>query len=199
MPIAIAIGIVAATVEVALGVGDVVVGGRAERGDTADRADLVAHHLTEALAIAACRGHQDREILHRAAEHHADQDVERARQVAELRGQDRPDERAGSGDRGEVMPEDDPAVGGNEVLAVGEPVRGGDVRIVEREGTGGEKGRIEAIGERVAAQRRHQEPRAREALAARRRDHADCDGGRARDRDPDQAARQRTPGHPFAR
>ena len=42
-----------------------------------------------ALAVAAQRADQDREVLHRAAEHDADQDVERAGQVAELRGEDR--------------------------------------------------------------------------------------------------------------
>ena len=111
--------------------------------------DLLAHHLAEALAVAARRGDQDREVLHRAAEHHADQDVERPGQVSELRRQDRPDQRAGAGDRREVVPEHDPAVGGDEVLAVGEPVRRGDARVVERERPGRQKRRVEAVGERV--------------------------------------------------
>ena len=60
-----------------------------QRRRAADRADLLAHHLAEALAVAAHRADQDREVLHRAAEHDADQDVERAGQVAELRREDR--------------------------------------------------------------------------------------------------------------
>ena len=57
----------------------------------------------------------------------------RARQKAELRGERRADERAGAGDRGEVMAEDDPAVRRHEVAAVVEPLGRRRARRVERE------------------------------------------------------------------
>ena len=46
--------------------------------------------------------------------------------VAELGGQDRPDQRAGAGDGGEVVAEQDQAVGRMVVLAVVAQVRRGD-------------------------------------------------------------------------
>ena len=95
-----------------------------QRGGAAERADLLAHHLAERLAAAPQRADQDGEVLHRAAQHHADQDVERAGQVAELGGQDRAHQRARPGDRREVVAEHHPAVGRDEVLAVAPLVRG---------------------------------------------------------------------------
>ena len=53
----------------------------------------------------------------------ADEDPQEAGQKAELRRQHRADERPGAGDGGEVVAEEHPAVGGDEVLAVGEAVR----------------------------------------------------------------------------
>ena len=61
---------------------------------------------------------EDHEVLHRAAEHDADDDPDHAGQIAELRGERRTDERSRAGDRGEVMAEDDPAVRRHEVAAV---------------------------------------------------------------------------------
>ncbi len=92
-----------------------------DRGEAADRAELIARHLSEAAAVAARRQEQDRHILHAAAEHGADQDPQRARQIAELRRERRADQRAWTCDRREVMAEDDPAMRRNEVAAVVQP------------------------------------------------------------------------------
>ncbi len=51
------------------------------------------------------------------------EDPQRAGQVAELGGQRRADQRAGAGDRGEVVAEHDPAVGRHEVAAVVEALQ----------------------------------------------------------------------------
>ena len=61
---------------------------------------------------------EDHEVLHRAAERDADDDPDHAGQIAELRGERRADERAGSGDGREVMAEHDPVVRRHEVAAV---------------------------------------------------------------------------------
>ena len=64
------------------------------REDAGDRPDLLLRHLAERLAVAPHRGEQDDEVLHRAAEHDADDDPDRAGQVAELRREHRADQRA---------------------------------------------------------------------------------------------------------
>ena len=98
----------------------------------ADRADLLARHLAQRLAVAPHRGEQDDEILHRAAQHRADDDPQRAGQVAELRRQRRADQRARAGDGGEVVAEHDPLVGGHEIVPVAQPLGGRGAAVVER-------------------------------------------------------------------
>ena len=65
-----------------------------QRREAADLADLLARHLAERLAVAPHGAEQDHEVLNGAAEHRADDDPQRARQIAELRGERRADERA---------------------------------------------------------------------------------------------------------
>ncbi len=84
---------------------------RDQRDEAAHFADLFARHLSERFAVAPHGREEDHEILHRAAEHRADDDPERAGQIAELRREHGPDQRSGSGDGGEMMAEDDPLVG----------------------------------------------------------------------------------------
>ena len=82
-----------------------------DRGGAADRAQFVAGHLAQALAIAAGRHEQDGHVLHAAAEHGADQQPQRAGQVAELHGQGGAHQRAGAGNGGEVVAEQSPSDG----------------------------------------------------------------------------------------
>ena len=60
-----------------------------------DGPDLLFRHLAQRLAVAADGRTQDDHVLHRAAEHDADDDPEHAGQIAELGGERRTDERAG--------------------------------------------------------------------------------------------------------
>ena len=93
-------------------------------GDGAgDRAQLGADHVAERAAVAPRGEEQDSHVLHRAGEHDAGQDPQRAGQVAHLRGQHRPDQRAGAGDGGEVVAEQHVPVGRHVVEAVVVPVR----------------------------------------------------------------------------
>ena len=113
---------------------------------------------SRASARRAAGWRQDHEVLHGAAEHDADQDPERAGQVAELRREDRADERARPGDRGEVVAEDDPAVGRDEVAPVVEPHGRRRAPVVEREDPPREEARVEAVADGVvhtAATRNH--------------------------------------------
>ena len=50
---------------------------------------LFLHHLPERFAIPAHRSKKNDKILHRTAEHHADQNPQRARQITKLRCQHR--------------------------------------------------------------------------------------------------------------
>ena len=70
---------------------------------------------------APCRtdAKQNDEVVDRAAERRADQDPERAGEIPELGREHGPDQGSRRGDRGEVVSEENEAVGGDEVAAVG--------------------------------------------------------------------------------
>ncbi len=91
-------------------------------------------------------------------------------QVAELHRERGTDEGPRTGDRGEVMTEDDPAVGGDEVAAVVEPLGGGGAGRVEGQDARRDPRRVEAIGDEIDARRRRDEPAGVDGLAAMRRD-----------------------------
>ena len=105
---------------------------RDQRDESADLADLLARHLAERFSVAPHRGEQDHEILHRAAQHRADDDPQRSRQIAELRRQHRTHQRPRPGDGGEVMAEDDPLVGGLEIVAVAQALGRRGALVVQR-------------------------------------------------------------------
>ena len=144
-------------------------------GDAADDADLLADHLAEALPVAAHREEHDGQVLHRAGEDDADDDPDGARQVAHLGGEHRADERAGAGDGGEVVAEEHPAVGDVEVDAVLQPLGRGGPLVVGPQHLVGDEPRVEAVGDRVRAQRGEQQPQRRDRLAAGDGQHAPAD------------------------
>jgi hypothetical protein len=80
---------------------------------------LVAGDLDERVAVATHRREQDDHVVNGAAKHGAEQDPERAGQHAVLRGEHGPDQRPGGGDRGEVVAEQDEAVGLDVIAPVG--------------------------------------------------------------------------------
>ena len=153
---------------------------RDQGGHAADRADLVARHLPEALAVPAHREEQDHHVLHGAGEDDADDDPDRARQEAHLGGQHRADERAGAGDRREVVPEQDAPVGGLVVVPVVEPLGGRGALVVGAEHLLRDEARVEAVRDRVRAERGEEQPDRADLLAARQRQ--DAPGHRAEQR-----------------
>ena len=100
----------------------------------------------KALPPAPDRGGQDHHVLHRPRQADADDQPDQAGQVAKLDRQDRPDQGARAGDRREVVPEEDPAVGRVEVLAVVVLVRRGDPGVVERRHARREERAVIAVG-----------------------------------------------------
>ena len=101
------------------------------RDEAAEAADFGFGHFGEGFAVAANGEQQDHEILHAAAEDRARENPESAGKIAELCGEDGADQRAGAGDGGEVMSEDDPLVGAHEVAAILEALGGSGAQGVE--------------------------------------------------------------------
>ncbi len=102
------------------------------RRDPRRAADFVARDRREAAPAASYRGRQHHHVLHRARQANADDQPDQTGQISELNRQDRPDQRPRAGDRGEVVAEQHPAIGGVVILPVVELMRGGRPRVVER-------------------------------------------------------------------
>ena len=73
--------------------------------------EFLAGHLAQRTAAAAHGEEHDQVVLDGTGQHHADDDPDGARQVAHLGGEDRADQRAGTGDGGKVVAEEHAAVG----------------------------------------------------------------------------------------
>jgi hypothetical protein len=143
-----------------------------QSGHTAEGADLLAGHLSEALAVATHRQEQDHHVLHGAGDDDADDDPDGSRQVAHLRGEHRAHERPGTGDRSEVVPEEHPPVGRLEVHPVVEPLGRGGPGVVDLQDLAHDELGVEAVGDRVGAERGAQQPDGRDLLVAGQGDDA---------------------------
>ena len=140
-------------------------------------ADFFLRHLSQRFAVAPQRAEEDREILNRAAEDHADHEPKRAGQEAELRGEHRSHQRSRASDGCEVVAEQHPAVRRHEVVAVVEPLGGRRALRVETKDFVGEEPRIEPVGDDVGADGGGQEPGGIDHLTADEGKHPEC--GRA--------------------
>ncbi len=96
--------------------------------------------------------------MHAAGNHRADENPQHAGQIAELRGQHRPDQRPGAGDGGKVMAKEHPFVGGIIVVAVVEQVGWCDVPVIQCQNFGCNKCRVETVGQNINADRGDQNP-----------------------------------------
>ena len=105
---------------------------RHQRHKPADLADLLARHLAQRFAITPHRAEQNDEILYGSAQHRAEENPQRSRQIAELRSQGRAHQRTRSRDRGEVMAEQNPLVGGLVIVAVAQAFRGRCPPVVQQ-------------------------------------------------------------------
>jgi len=110
--------------------------------------------LGEGFAVAAHGAEQDDEVLDGTSEDDADQDPECTWQITKLRGEDGADERAGAGNGGEVMAENDPFVCADEVAAVIVDFARGGAAVIEDEDAGGDPFGVEAVAYGVGAEGR---------------------------------------------
>ena len=121
------------------------------------RADLRARDIGQRAALVPDRGDQHREVLHASGQHRADQQPEESRRKSELRRQRRPHQRAGSGDRREMVSEQHPLRRRDVIVPVLQRVRGGDAPVVQRQRFRGDERAVIPVGERVDAQRAQQD------------------------------------------
>ena len=79
--------------------------GRHQRNHPGGCPHLFFHQLTQRTTVATGGDEQHHEVLHRARQHHPREDPDHPRQVAHLRGQYRPHQRACPGNRREMVTE----------------------------------------------------------------------------------------------
>jgi hypothetical protein len=160
---------------------------RAEhRRVTADRAELIARHLSEAATIATGRHEQHHHVLHAAAEHGADQNPKCARQVAELRRERWTDQRTGAGDGGEVMTEHHPFIGRYEIAAVAEAHRRCGARRIQHQHACRDPGAVEPIADGIHTCGRDDHPHRVDGFATMHGEAADGERTHDGDQQPNQ-------------
>ena len=101
-----------------------------------------------------------------SAEHSAGDNPERAGEIAKLGGEHGADQRSGAGDGGEVVSEDDPLIGGNEVAAVVETFGGSSAQRIERQHFRRNKTAVETIADSVGRHGSHDQPEGIDLFAA---------------------------------
>ncbi len=114
--------------------------------------------LGQRAPVAPHRRHEDDEVLHRSRQHRTDHQPEKSGKKPELRRQDRPQQRPGSGNRREVMAEEDDFIRGMEIHAVVEPNGGSDTLVIQFDNLFGQPSPIEPIGQHIDAGRCYDEP-----------------------------------------
>ena len=127
-------------------------------GDNADGlADLLAGDVGQAAALVAHRGEQHDHVVHRAGKHRADENPQRAGQIAELRGKHRSQQGAGGRYRRKVMAVQVVLVGLDIILPVREFHGGRRPRRIQVQHLVGDKQTVGAVGYRKDAHRhKHQ-------------------------------------------
>ena len=132
----------------------------------ADNAEFLAGHLPQGTAAAAHGEEHHQVVLHGAGEDDAEDDPHGARQVAHLGRDDRADERAGAGDGGEVVAEEDVAVGADVVLAVSFVLGGGGAAVVGPQQVLLNELGVEAVSDQVGTDGGEHKPDGVHGLAA---------------------------------
>jgi len=166
-----------------------------ERERARHRPELHLHHLAERAAVAPHRDEEHQHVLHRAGEHHADEDPERPRQVAHLRGEHRPDQRPGAGDGGEVVAVEHILVGGHVVHAVVVPHRRRRALRIHLQHPLDEELAVEAVCEEVHRERGGHQPHRAHRLAALQGDRGERKGAEDADGGPKKVGRELVHGH----
>ena len=137
-------------------------------------AELRFDHVAQRAAVAAHGDEQDHEVLHRAGEDDARKDPQRAGEIAHLRRQHRAHQRAGAGDRREMVTEEDVLVGRHVIEAVVVLDGRRHPRRIEPEHAAGDIEAVVTVGDQVYARRGDDQPHGVDRLAAMQRDRSEC-------------------------
>ena len=105
----------------------------------AKRTDLGPRDVRQRAPLVPHRSHQHREVLHASRHHRADQQPEKPGRKAKLRRQRGTHQRSSAGDRGKVVPEQNPFRRGHIVMPVFICVCGSDAAIIQHHRLGGDK------------------------------------------------------------
>jgi hypothetical protein len=159
---------------------------RDERSRPRHRPDLVSRHRAERAAVAAHGREQDDEILYGAAEHYTGDDPDRAGEESELCRERRSNQRPWARDRCEMMPEHDPSIGREIVATVLHPNGGRGATVIDGEDLRGDEATIEAVPNRVTAERCREQPAGADGLSAREGETCERGGAKRRDGDPEE-------------
>ena len=165
-------------------------------GEPADETQFLAGHLPQRAPAAAHREEQHEVVLHGPGQDDAHDDPQRAGQVTPLRREYRPDQRAGAGDRREVVAVEHTPVHRHVVLAVLVVLGRRRAPVVRLRDALLDVGRVEAVGDEVGADGGEDEPDRVDRLAADQGDHHPRQAAQQRDADPHGDA-QRCPPPPL--
>ena len=146
-----------------------------DRRRSADSAEFVARHLAQRAPAPTGRDGQHQIVLHTPGQHRADDDPDGAREVTHLGGQHRTHQRAGSGNRREVMAEEHPTVGRHVVGAVLVDLGRGRMVVARLDDLHLDQPGIEPVPDDVCADRRDDEPHRVDRLPAHESDEGPGD------------------------
>ena len=124
--------------------------------------------------------------MHAASECRANQNPEGSGQKPELRGQHRSNQRPGSGDGREMMPENHPAIGRDKIFTVVLDQRGSGPLVVQHKHPGSEPFGIKTIADREGAQSSDDDPERVNLFTLRQRQDRDRPEAKETHGDPEQ-------------
>ena len=150
-------------------------------GYAADRAELVARHLSQRATAPSGGDRQHQIVLNTAGHNRADDDPNGSRQKPHLHGQHRADQRTGTGDGGEVVSEQHPPVGRHVIRGIFEKLCGGGIVVTRSDDLHLDQPSVEPEPDDVGADRGDDEPHRVDRLSAEEGDDRPRD--RTDDRD----------------
>ena len=119
-----------------------------ESEQTHAASDFFLHHLAQRFSAAPDRGEQNDHVVHAAAESGADQDPKSTGQKTKLRSQHGADQGSGSGNGGEMMTENHPAIRWHIILVVISQNSRRGALLIQNEHFGREPFAVKAIADR---------------------------------------------------
>ncbi|MNQ82962.1 hypothetical protein D3C85_980310 [compost metagenome] len=140
--------------------------GAEQRDGARHLAHFLAHQLAQRASVTAAGNEQHDEVLHRPGKDHAGDQPERAGQVAHLRGEHRAHQRAGAGDGGEVVSEENVLVGRHIVQAIVMDDRRRCPGGVQLHHPGGNEQAVVSVGDQVEGDGGYHYPQGVDRFAA---------------------------------